>query len=289
MTRPESDGSTRFADAALLHWSGTALAPFDACAVGPERIVAVDSWLVAEGAVLGIELHRLRFEAAVRSAGAEPDDAFWAAMLAALPAEGEWFPRVELVRTSAGHRLQLRLRPAPERAETVALAVWPGPDPRSAPGVKGPDLDALRRVQTWAQQQQAGEAVLLSPAGSPLEGTVAEGTANALLWWRDGRLGMVPDTGEAAPPRVASVTERTLRTIAAVLQVPVVGEALRPAELAGAEVWAVNALHGIRVAESLIDADSSPVPLGTEPGRAAFWRGRLAALRRPLRPASPAA
>jgi len=55
------------------------------------------------------------------------------------------------------------------------------------------------------------------------------------------------------------------------------------ADLDGAEVWALNALHGIRIVTRWVDGPG----VAEQPGRLAAWRARLDALRRPL-PVSPA-
>ena len=51
-----------------------------------------------------------------------------------------------------------------------------------------------------------------------------------------------------------------------------------PEELDGLEVWALNALHGIRIVTSWIDGPAT----AEEPGRLATWQARLDALRKPL-------
>jgi hypothetical protein len=51
-----------------------------------------------------------------------------------------------------------------------------------------------------------------------------------------------------------------------------------PAELDGTELWALSALHGIRIVTSWVDGPQ----LAEQPGRLATWRTRLDALRKPL-------
>lgn len=58
-----------------------------------------DSWLLDEGRVLALELHRERFVSSVSEVA--PDrvgeaSAFWAAAIPELPHDGAWFPRLEL-------------------------------------------------------------------------------------------------------------------------------------------------------------------------------------------------
>ena len=67
-------------------------------------------------------------------------------------------------------------------------------------------------------------------------------------------------------------------TLAAALGLDTHEEAVTPAELDGTELWALSALHGIRIATSWVDGPS----LAEQPGRLATWRARLDALRRPI-------
>jgi branched-subunit amino acid aminotransferase/4-amino-4-deoxychorismate lyase len=109
---------------------------------------------------------------------------------------------------------------------------------------------------------------------------VAEGSTTCLAWWR-GEVLCLPD---AAIPRVDSVTLRSVLALAAATGVEVVEERARPADLEGLEVWALNALHGIRIVTAWVDGPAT----AEEPGRLAAWRARLDALRRPL-PTLPSA
>ena len=74
------------------------------------------------------------------------------------------------------------------------------------------------------------------------------------------------------------VTERALVTAATALGVEVVREHVTPAELDGTEVWALNALHGIRIVTRWVDGPA----MAELPGHYSLWRRRLGALRRPL-------
>ena len=74
------------------------------------------------------------------------------------------------------------------------------------------------------------------------------------------------------------MTARSLFALAAALGTETHREAVTPAELDGTEVWAVNALHGIRIATGWVDGPS----LAAEPGRLALWRARRDALRKRL-------
>ncbi len=257
---------------AISRWRDGALDPLDHCDMTDTAVLAADSWLVTGGTALALGLHRGRFLDAVRASGhAEGLDAegFWDAAITAIPADGDWFPRVELQDRGGAPLLVLRLRPAPERRRSVVLASHPGPDPRTAPGTKGPDTEALLRARTAAQQRGAGEAVILSP-----DGYVVEGATSALLWWHGNVLTGPPQ--EFA--RVDSVTARSVLGLATALGLDVHAEPATPSELDGLEVWALSALHGIRIVTAWIDGPA----LAEEPGRLAAWRARLDRLRRPL-------
>jgi branched-subunit amino acid aminotransferase/4-amino-4-deoxychorismate lyase len=169
----------------------------------------------------------------------------------------------------------LRVRPAPERALGVALATHEGADPRSAPTIKGPDLDALAAVRAAASSRGADDVVLLAPDGS-----VAETTTANLAWWRGDAL-CVPDP---AIPQLPGVTVGTLVVLATALGIEVRHERSAPGDLDGFEIWALNSLHGIRIVTAWT---GGPAP-AAEPGRLATWRRRLDALRRPLPEAVPA-
>lgn len=247
--------------ASIFRWHDGVLEPLEYCDMTETSIVAADSWYVSEGRALALGLHRERFLG--RAPGAED---FWDAAIAAIPREGEWFPRVEFHSTG---RLVFRLRSAPERSRLAVLATWTGPDPRTAPTVKGPDLEAMLRIRTAVQGQGADEAVILSP-----EGYMVEGAFSALLWWRGDILcGPLPEF-----ERVDSVTARSVLTLARALGLDTHEEAVTPAELDGTELWALSALHGIRIVTAWVDGPQ----LAEHPGRLATWRARMDALRRPL-------
>jgi branched-subunit amino acid aminotransferase/4-amino-4-deoxychorismate lyase len=161
------------------------------------------------------------------------------------------------------------LRSAPERSRSAVLASWTGRDPRTAPTVKGPDLDAMMRIRTSVQPLGATEAVILSTGGF-----VVEGAYSALLWWRGSILCGPP----AEFPRIDSVTARSVLTVAAALGIDTHEEAVTPAELDGTEVWVLSALHGIRIATAWVNGPD----LAELPGRLDTWRGRMDALRRAI-------
>ncbi|MDF2442266.1 MAG: hypothetical protein JWR01_469 [Subtercola sp.] len=269
-----------------------------AAAAGPEAVpdarqllAVADSWLVDSGRVRAIELHRDRFFASAAAAGFADETllaSFWESALGAIPPVHRWFPRVELWGGGGGAfgsgagafgggagaaqwRLSLLMRLAPPLAGSAVLRTHDGPDPRSIPSRKGPDLAALTALRDAARADGIDDLVLLGP-----EGEIIEGTTTALLWWRGDTL--------YAPPadlvRVDSVTARSVRVLAAALGVPVAEERAAPADLAATEVWAVNALHGIRVVTKW---HGNPAVVAV-PGRAALWQRRIGALARPLAP-----
>jgi branched-subunit amino acid aminotransferase/4-amino-4-deoxychorismate lyase len=259
------------AAATTSRWQHGALEVRDDCDVAPATILAADSWLVTEGTALALGLHRSRFLAALPTdLPAELDpEAFWDAAIAAIPREGDWFPRVELRTQYDAPQFLFRLRPSPERTRSVVLATYEGRDPRTAPRVKGPDLEAMVRLRTSVQTLGAGDAVILTP-----DGHVAEGSTTCLAWWRGDALGIPADD----IARIDSVTLRSVLALAAATGVDVLHEETRPADLDGCEIWALNALHGIRIVTGWVDGPAT----AEEPGRLETWRRRLDALRRPL-------
>jgi branched-subunit amino acid aminotransferase/4-amino-4-deoxychorismate lyase len=248
-------------------WRDGVLEARDDCDVVPASIDVADSWFVTSGTALALDLHRTRFLSAIPPhVDAEP---FWDAAIAEIPRDGDWFPRVEL-RTQAS-RLQLlfRLRSAPERSRSVVLATFRGRDPRTVPRIKGPDLEDMVRLRTQVQPSGAQEAVILTP-----DGFVAEGSTTCLAWWRGNALAIPSDD----IARIDSVTLRSVLALATALGVDILREDARPDDLDGCEVWALNALHGIRIVTQWIGGPS----VAEEPGRLDAWRRRLDALRRPL-------
>lgn len=209
----------------------------------PVRLTAADSWLVDNGYVRALDRHRSRFAAACREADAAwatPDrlDAFWAAVLAQLPRWGRWFPRVELVGGGAP-QLCLLLRPAPSAATRIRLWLGDPRDRRRTPRRKGPDLDILARMRARAVAAGADEGLITTS-----QGIVLEGATTSLLWWEDGRLCLPSPSLRLLP----GITSRLLVARAHQLGVPVSYRRARAAELADREIWAVNALHGLRPA-----------------------------------------
>lgn len=236
-------------------FNGTALVPLEIDSQLP--LYVADSWLTSDGATVALGRHFARFASSADAQGlVHPVDDFLAAVREAVPSTGEWFPRIEL--TVRGE-LQLSLRPAPPLTKTVSL--WNAPrDPRTEPTIKGPDIPALEELRELARAAGATEPVIVSP-----EGFVIDGATTCLLWWRDGIL-FTPPSDLA---RVDSVTVSVLRDIAEKAGVRVTEARVRPLDLVGSEVWAVNALHGIRPAVSWVAGPE----LTVDEVRLEMWRG----------------
>jgi len=256
-----------------LLWRDDALAAVPATSSGD--VLVADSWLVLDGAVRALDVHRDRFTSSVSATGLVADDdvaSFWDTVVDVLPRDGAWFPRVELVRGGAAGEpeLRARVRSAPARTRSVRVATATH-DPRTSPLVKGPDLVALGDLRSEAAAGGAEEAVIVSP-----EGHVVEGAWSSLVWWRGDSLCTPADD----LPRLPGVTSRTVLTLAAVLGVDVLHDRTTPGELDGAEIWSLSALHGVRIVSGWVDGPSP----AEQPGRLATWQARLDALRRPLPP-----
>lgn len=254
----------------IYRWQNGSLAAIAHLDMTDIVIEAADSWLVTAGATLAIDLHRTRFLAAVRPALSADPSTFWDAAVALIPRESDWFPRVEQHATG---QLLFRLRSAPERTRSVVVATWMGAEPRTTPRRKGPDLETMGVIRNAVQASDADEAVILSP-----DGYVAEGAYSGLLWWRGEILCGPADELD----RIDSVTTRSVLTLATALGVETFAESVTPTELDGVELWALSALHGIRIVTRWTDGPS----LAEKPGRLELWRKRLDALRQPLGPAA---
>ncbi len=182
-----------------------------------------------------------------------------------IAAYGDGFPRWELWRAAHGDfELRPSLRPLPELGDALSLTSTLAP---AAPhsNRKGPNIfryAALNRAL-------GAEALLVG-----IDGIVREGATTSLVWWRGGQLFRA-----AAKDRVASVTEALLGELLGALE----PAAVTPAELAECEVWAVNALHGIRVVANIDGVDTrAPDSVRLARARAALdqtWQPFLAAER----------
>jgi branched-subunit amino acid aminotransferase/4-amino-4-deoxychorismate lyase len=251
----------------VLRWTNRGFV--DDSGVGEPAVV--DSWLVRDGQVRGLELHRARFIAACAThAGVDATVTgnFFDQATRRLPRTGRWFPRVEYV-AHPHLTLQLRLRPAPAAGGPAKVAVATLGDPRQYPRIKGPDLAALLDRRAAARRAGADEELLLTP-----DGLVLEGALSALLWW-DGDTLCAPDD---ALPILDSVTRRLLLDLAERHSLRTRLQRCHPTELAGKETWLASALHGIRPVIEWVGASFDP----GEPSRAPRWQGMLRSLARPL-------
>ena len=233
-------------------------------------VAAAESWLVEDGRARGLDRHWARFARGCAEAGlsiASPR----AAVEAALPATGRWFPRVE---ARAGGAVRLAVRPAPPRSPEVVAWIADGPDPRRAPRRKGPDLERLGALRAAAARHGAGEAVI-----ADADGRLLEGAYTSLLWWEDDALCAVPDDA----PILDGVTRALLLGLAGDAGAEVRFRRPAPAGLDGREAWLTSALHGIRVVTRWVadNAHGPPVHAGRAE-RAAAWQARLEALAVPV-------
>lgn len=258
-----------------LRWHGGRLGFRPAQESG--EIAVVDSWLVTNGRMRGFEAHERRFGTACGDRfgiGRSHIREFLLAAMARVPAEGRWFPRAELRVADGPPGLHFRIRPAPPQGHSVRLWLPDGPDARTCPAVKGPDLEWLAAQRAAAVKAGAGEAVLLSA-----DGRVLEGSTTSILWWRGDTLCAPPEDGRILP----GTTRAELFEAADASGVPVAFENPRPRDLDGLEVWAVNALHGIRPVTAWVGADISPGPAN----RALRWQVYLDQICWEVKPRQP--
>ncbi len=252
----------------LLLWDGNSASFRDntsTAVVGHEPPLIVDSWLTTDGRVRAFWAHMDRFGAACAAMYGIPADEimpFMSSAITQIPVRGRWFPRVELVFSGGDPQLQLRIRPAPKQGLPVTLWVSEEPDRRRHPDVKGPDLPYLAGLRAQAVERGADEALILSADGS-----VSEGASTSVLWWRADTLCAPPLT----PHRLGGVTSRLLIDAVRDNGFRTRTEQVRPADLAGLEVWVVNALHGIRPVIGWRNLDAQPGPAR----RASRWIAHL--------------
>lgn len=260
--------ATTAAAARALGFDGSRFAPVATPTHDP---LVADSWLVADGGVVGWAMHVDRFVAAVERQGGDPDVAALAAAAVpeAVPGVGAWFPRLDWPHPVDGDAPVLHVRPAPRLGRRVRVRTAEH-DPRSSPEVKGPDLTALGALRERARAEGADEAAIV------VDGAIVDGATSAVLWWRDETLHVPP----ASLARVDSVTARQVRALAAARGAQIVEQRAAPRSLAGAEAWIVNALHGIRGVTAWAEPDGTHHELAS-PDRADAWHAALERLRRP--------
>lgn len=248
----------------LFSFSGEALGAIEWCdPVAGETLVA-DSWRVESGHAVALERHRDRFFTSARQQGLQSAhlSSFWDSVIEAIPREGSWFPRVEVVATPGGPTLRYRERPAPEwLAEAVVAQAEI--DPRTQPLTKGPDLEVLMALRRSVAQAGATEALIVSP-----DGAIIEGAYSTIV--------VIPPGGEElrivprSVPRIPSVTEAVIIDIAGTRGMRVVEAPLALAGLEGSDLWVLSALHGIRIAT---DFPGGPV-LSPDLARRTEWQSQ---------------
>lgn len=243
------------------------------------HLLAADSFRVSthagEPQVRAFHAHLTRFAATATAAWSEHDGtadprhvaetltAFCSEARERIADSGNGFPRLELWSASAkaageppAPSLALALRPLPALGDQVSLVSAPrGVAPVAER--KGPNI-----ARYGALIRELGAEPLLTDEA----GWVLEGATTSLVWWPDrgtSRLGSVV----ALAARVPSVTEATLRSAVTNL----VPARVTPDELRESEVWAVNALHGIRPVTHL---DGTPL-VAPDPERLERFRSVL--------------
>jgi branched-subunit amino acid aminotransferase/4-amino-4-deoxychorismate lyase len=241
-------------DVLRFRWNGSELV--DVTGAPEIPLYVADSFLLKEGTVVGFERHLERFTTSAELQGlVRPVDDFLSAVTRALPRTGTLFPRIDL--TERGE-LELHIRPAPELRDTIVLATA-SHDPRVEPSIKGPDIPALNALRTDAQEKGADDAVILD-----VEGRIVDGSTTCFIWFADGGLHIPP----AEALRVNSTTVAAALELAAQGGLSVSETWATPAELDGVELYALNALHGIRSVLSWVDGPS----LNVNHERLAHWR-----------------
>ena len=234
------------------------------------RLLVADSWLVREGHVIAPELHQQRFfnSCHVRH-GIEPTvlQPLWQEAQGLVPATGAWFPRMELAGNPRQPVFQCRIRPAPLIRDSVRLMLCSTRDIREAPRHKGPDIPLLSRFRQQVLASGADEGVMATSKGFLLEGL-----ASSILWWERHHgqdvLCTPPDSNRILPGTI----RRLMLMIAEKENIPVAFRLVRPKQLDGCDVWAVNALHGIRPAVIWEKAPFVPMADALSSARLAWWR-----------------
>lgn len=203
-----------------------------------------DSFLLREGTVVDYPGHLSRFERMADEQGLKrPLDDFLTAVTDALPRSGSHFPRIDL--TSRGE-LELRVRPMPTLGRTVVLSTA-ATDPRTEPTTKGPDIPALQELRDAAAKMGADEPIILDA-----QGRIIDGASTCLVWIRDNTLFTPP----AEATRLESITVNVVEQLARNAGYDVATEWATPAQLSTSQVWALNALHGIRGVTSWVAGPS---------------------------------
>ena len=226
-------------------------------------LFVADSFLVSEGAVVDIDAHLLRFsDSAERQGLLRPIETFLVAAVAALPRQGNIFPRIEL--TERGE-LELRIRNAPPLTSSM-IVMNAAADPRTTPDIKGPDISALAQIQESVKDFGADDAVILNTSGQIIDGTTT------CLVWVDGEKAYQP------PREFLRVSSVTVAQMESILGQPLEEQSRTPSELHGCELYALNSLNGIRAVTSWIEGPE----LAINNNRLDTWRNAYNELFTPL-------
>lgn len=225
-----------------------------------EPLLVADSFRVCldplrnAAATRGLKLHFTRFRASALKAAAELRqedrgnesrastafqselDQFLADSMKRIAEYGEGWPRLEYWApesegdTASPLRLSLRALPQLGESLTLKTAAATAIDHRDR---KGPNISKYRLIGA----ELGAEGLLLNEHGA-----ILEGTTTSLLWWSGGMLHRSMQTD-----RVPSVTEALIIRYAAENGALAAPASVTPDFISKREVWAVNALHGIRV------------------------------------------
>lgn len=184
--------------------------------------------------------HEARFQKSVQKmlghAPAELNDFMKQARDELCATVSDAFPRIECF-VGSDHdkavRFNLQIRPLPPITSKVHISST-SISLSEHPDIKGPNILAYARLNADA----GGEVLLLDQ-----NGFVLETTTTALLWWEGNRIMRVASKG-----RVASVTEAITLEIARRSGYETGEAMIHHQDLFNqqTEIWAVNALHGIR-------------------------------------------
>src|SRR6218665_2092348 len=220
-------------------------------------LLAADSFRVrvrdGRAEVRGLETHLWRFISSVGETRKKVSglETFVDESLERIAEYGEGHPRLEF---RPDRTLHLLLRPLPMLRETIELRTTEYVE-LAHPERKGPNIERFAELN-----RTLGAETLLLDA----DGAVSEGTTTAILWWDENTL-----CRSASRGRVASVTEALLLVAAKASGIRTESRRTPPSELAAHEVWAVNALHGIRPVTRI---DDTVMPMVDETRRDAFAR-----------------
>jgi branched-subunit amino acid aminotransferase/4-amino-4-deoxychorismate lyase len=257
-------------DETYLTWESRTGALFETPRPSTAPLV-IDSFLLDEGRVRALDRHLGRFTASCSEVGgADPDMVrpFLREVISALPRTGRWFPRVEQ-HSEAPERLACWIRPAPPRSDTAKLWSDGHVVRRRAPRVKGPDLTVLDGLRAKARAAGCDDALIVDDDGS-----VLEGAAHSVLWWRDDVLVLPPNDRPVLP----GITKSLLAELVVDHGGAIRYESVRPEALPGRETWLVNALHGIRT----VSCYEPGVIVAQQAPRAERWQNLLERLGSPI-------